>query len=93
MIISHNYDEELRKLENLKALANEINAVEIEKLFIGAEEIAKALRCSERRAKEFMRSPGFPVIDIGGKPVVNVFALAEFTKSRIEYADLKRGVK
>ncbi len=93
MIISHNYDEEMKRLKELKALADEVNAVELDKLFVTAEQIAKALQCSERRAKELMRSPGFPAIDLGGKPVVNVFALAEYTQNRIDYSDIKRGAK
>ncbi len=90
MIISHDYEEETAKLKELKRLTDEINAVELDKLFIGAEDVAKALRCSVRRAKEFMREPDFPSINLGGKPVVNVFALSEYTMRRIEYSQLKR---
>lgn len=93
MIISHNYEKEAEMLKNLKELADEVNSVEIEKLFVNSEQLAKALGCSERRAKELMRSPGFPSINLGASPVVNIFALAEFTKNRIEYNDIKSGGK
>lgn len=93
MIISHNYDEEVKMLQNLKKLADEVNAVELDKLFVNSKQVAEALGCCERRARELMRSPGFPSINLGSQPVVNIFALAEYTRQRIEYADWKRGKK
>lgn len=93
MIISHDWDEDMEKLKALKALADEVNSVELDKLFVTAEQLAQALGCSERRARELMRSPGFPSINLGTTPVVNVFALADYTRERIEYNDLKRGIR
>lgn len=93
MIISHNYDEEMEMLQNLKELAESINSVELDKLFVNSKQLAKALGCSERRARELMRSPGFPSINLGTTPVVNIFALADYTRERIEYNDLRRGIR
>lgn len=93
MIISHNYDEEMEMLQNLKELAESINSVELDKLFVNSKQLAQALGCSERRARELMRSPGFPSINLGTTPVVNIFALADYTRERIEYNDLKRGIR
>lgn len=93
MIISHNYEEEAEMLKKLKELADEVNAVELDKLFVNSEQVAKALGCCERRARELMRSPGFPSINLGATPVVNIFALADYTRERIEYNDLKRGIR
>lgn len=93
MIISHNYDEEMEMLQNLKELAESINSVELDKLFVNSKQVAKALGCCERRARELMRSPGFPSINLGTIPVVNIFALADYTRERIEYNDLKRGIR
>ena len=93
MIISHNYDEEMEMLQNLKELAESINSVELDKLFVNSKQLANALGCSERRARELMRSPGFPSINLGTTPVVNIFALADYTRERIEYNDLKRGIR
>lgn len=93
MIISHNYDEEMEMLQNLKELAESINSVELDKLFVNSKQLANALGCSERRARELMRSPGFPSINLGTTPVVNIFALSDYTRERIEYNDLKRGIR
>lgn len=93
MIISHNYDEEMEMLQNLKELAESINSIELDKLFVNSKQVAKALGCCERRARELMRSPGFPSINLGAAPVVNIFALADYTRERIEYNDLKRGIR
>lgn len=91
MIPIKEYDDELERLKALKKLAEEINSIEIDKLFVDSEQVAKALRCCERRAKDLMRSPGFPSINLGNKPVVNVFALAEYCKQRIDYEEMKKG--
>ncbi|MCM1286641.1 MAG: hypothetical protein NC227_10855 [Bacteroides sp.] len=82
-MIFSNTDEELEKLKQLKNVIDEVNSLEIDKLFVSKEKLAKALGCSERAAGEFMNSPGFPLLKIGGKPMVNIFALNEYTQQRI----------
>lgn len=86
-MVFSNADEELEKLKQLKNVIDEVNKIEIDKLFIGKEQLAKALGCSERAAGEFMNSPGFPLLKIGGKPMVNIFALNEYTQQRIVLAE------
>lgn len=82
-MIFSNADEELEKLKQLKKVIDEVNSLEINKLFVSKEQLAKALGCSERAAGEFMNSSGFPLLKIGGKPMVNIFALNEYTQQRI----------
>ncbi len=82
-MVFSNADEEMKKIKELKSAIDEINSIEIDKLFISKEQLAEALGCSNRAAGEFMNSPGFPLLKIGGKPMVNVFALNEYTQQRI----------
>lgn len=82
-MIFSNADEELEKLKQLKTVIDDVNNLELDKLFVSKEQLAKALGCSERAAGEFMNSPGFPLLKIGGKPMVNIFALNEYTQQRI----------
>lgn len=86
------------ELEKLKATVDEIeksteniNRMEVDKLFLTKEQLAKLLNCSERAAGEFMNLPGFPLIKVGGTSMVNVFALNEFTQQRLVMAEMKKG--
>lgn len=82
-MVFSNADEELERLKEVKKAVDEINHIEADKLFLSKEELAKLLKCSERAAGEFMNLPGFPLVKIGKVPMVNIFALNEFTQNRI----------
>lgn len=89
-MIFSNVDEEIEKLNEIKKLCESINTLEADKLFIGKAQLAEMLNCSERAAGEFMNLPGFPVIKIGSSPMVNVFALCDFTRQRIVLSEMKK---
>ena len=82
-MVFSNADEEIQKLEKVKAISEEINAIEVKNIFISKEQLAELFGCSIRAAGEFMNAPGFPLLKIGGKSFVNVFALNEYTQQRI----------
>lgn len=89
-MVFSNADEEIKKYEKIKELCKEINTVEADKLFLSKEQLASLFGCSVRAAGEFMNSPGFPLIKIGGKSLVNIFALNEYTQQRIIVTEGKR---
>ena len=89
-MVFSNVDEEMEKLINLKEIVEQINEVNIENLFVSKEQLATALGCSVRAAGEFMNSPGFPLIKIGSKSMVNIFALNDFTQQRIVLAEERK---
>lgn len=89
-MVFYNIDDEIEKLKKLKELTDNINTIEIEKMFISKEQLAKIFGCSVRTAGEFMNNPDFPLIKIGNKPMVNVFALNEYTQQRLVFAEQKK---
>ena len=89
-MVFSNVEEEIKKCETLKTLCEEINGIEANKLFINKEQLAELFGCSIRAAGEFMNLPGFPLIKIGGKSLVNIFALNDFTQQRIVLQENKR---
>ncbi len=82
-MVFSNADEELKKLELLKEEIEKINSLEVDKLFVSVDDIARIFQCSDRRAREFMNLPGLQVVKLGSKPFVNINVLNEFTKQRI----------
>ncbi len=88
-MVYSNADEEIKKYEKIKALCEEINSVEADKLFLNKEQLAELFGCSIRAAGEFMNAPGFPLIKIGGKSLVNIFALNEYTQQRVIVSEVK----
>lgn len=82
-----NADEELEKLKLLKEEIDKINEIEVDKLFVGVDDIARIFQCSERRAREFMNLPGLNIVKLGSKPFVNINSLNEFTQQRIVMAE------
>ena len=90
-MIQNEYEKELERLEKLKHLVDEINSIEIETLFVSQKKLAQVLGCSERAAGELMHSPGFPLIKVGGKAMVNIFALNEYTQHRVVLSEMKKG--
>lgn len=89
-MIFSNVDEEIEKLKMVKELVNEINSIECKKMFVSREQLAEVFGCSVRAAGEFMNENGFPLIKIGGKSFVNIFALNEFTQQRIVLAEERK---
>jgi len=85
-----NADEELQKLKTLKAEIEEINALQIDKLFVTVEDIQRIFGCCERRAREFMNLPGLNVVKLGKEPLVNINVLNEFTQQRIVLSEMKK---
>lgn len=89
-MVFSNADEEIKKYEKIKELCEEINTVEADKLFLTKEQLASLFGCSVRAAGEFMNAPGFPLLKIGGKSLVNIFALNKYTQQRIIVTEVKR---
>ncbi len=83
-MVFSNVDEEIEKLKKVKELVNEINGIDYKKLFVSKEQLAEVFGCSVRAAGEFMNEKGFPLTKIGGKSMVNIFALDEYTRVRRE---------
>jgi len=89
-MVFSNTDEELEKIKMLKEQIESFNKIEADKMFLGVKKLAEMLECSERSAREFMDLPGFPLLKIGNKPMVNVFALNEFTQQRIVMSEITK---
>ena len=89
-MVFSNTDEELERMRLLKEEIEQWNEIEADKLFLGVKKLAEMLECSERSAREFMDLPGFPLLKIGNKPKVNVFALNEFTQQRIVMSEITK---
>lgn len=82
MFIS-NADEELKMLQQAKTAGEELNRIEVEKLFIDKKQLAELWSCSEKAVGRLMNGKDFPLIKIGNRMLVNVFALNEYTHHRI----------
>ena len=89
-MVFSNVDEEIEKLKKFNEMSKNFNAMEVDKMYISKEQLAEIFQCSSRAAGEFMNSPGFPLIKIGGKSFVNVFALDDYTRTRRVISESKR---
>lgn len=78
-----NADEELRMLKQAKAAGEEINKIEADKLFIDKKQLAQIWGCSEKTVARLMNESDFPLLKLGNRMLVNVFALNEYTQQRI----------
>ena len=85
-----NADEELEKLKLIKQEIEEINTLELDKMFVGVEDIQKTFGCCKRRAQDFFKLPGLEIIKIGNDPYVNIWVLYEFTKQRIVFSEMNK---
>lgn len=88
--VCSNIDEEIEKMNKLHELAKQFNEINIDNLFVGAEDIARVLGCSAEAASRFMNLPDFPLIKIGKVPKVNVIELAEYTRQRIVMKETRK---
>lgn len=89
-LLFSNADEELEKLKILKQEIEEINKLELSKMFVGVEDIQKTFGCCKRRAQDFFKLPGLEVIKLGSEPYVNIGVLYEFTKQRIVMSEINK---
>ena len=86
MLIS-NADEELNMIKKAQEAGKELNKIEVDKLFIDKKQLAQVCGCSEKVAGRLMNEKDFPLIKLGNRMLVNVFALNEYTQQRIILSD------
>ena len=82
-----NADEEIRMLERAKEAGEELNKIEADKLFIDKKQLAEICGCSEKVAGRLMKEKDFPLLKLGNRMLVNIFALNEYTQHRIILSD------
>lgn len=82
-----NADEEIRMLQRAKEAGEELNKIEVDNLFIDKKRLAQIWGCSEKVAGRMMNQSDFPLLKLGNRMLVNVFALNEYTQHRIILSD------